>query len=259
MSKTHLSNTIYIPPPGSGRSVFFIAPPKSGSTFVNAMLRALRGPQTWLDIPSTLWLEGQSVDHPQHAWLRGVVLRQGYLFGGWRSIPRWMPNLGARRKILLFRDPRDMLVSNYFSTLRSHGPPPRPGSATQIFSQRRLRAEQQGIDEFVLGDVGDYGHLIQQMIHLIHTPDTLVLRYEELVFRKLEALHEIVAWLGYEVPENRLRQIAAHQDRFPAEQDPSQHIRAVVPGDHRAKLRPDTISLLNARLEEPLRLLRYPL
>lgn len=82
-----------------------------------------------------------------------VILPKGYCYG----FPAWpttfeIPILGKAKSILLVRDPRDMAVSMYFSTLLSH---PKPGASggnndNKALMPRLAEAGEMGIDKFVL-------------------------------------------------------------------------------------------------------------
>ena len=60
-----------------------------------------------------------------------IFLDRGYCYGGFRFLPESfeIPILGQVKSLLLVRDPRDMLVSHYFSTRSSH---PAPGSKSTL-------------------------------------------------------------------------------------------------------------------------------
>jgi hypothetical protein len=47
------------------------------------------------------------------------------------------------------------------------------------------------------------------------------------------------------VPARHRKRIASSQDVFPTEEQVDRHIRQVHPGNHKTKLRPETISELN--------------
>ena len=102
---------------------------KSGSVLVNAIVRDLMAE---VGIPVISWPEiwyQMGVDTAAFQGdLAQVVPSHGYCLAGIREIPRSFlgaPAVRRLRKVLVVRDPRDMLVSRYFSTKFSHGFEPR--------------------------------------------------------------------------------------------------------------------------------------
>jgi hypothetical protein len=78
--------------------------------------------------------------------------------------------------------------------------------------------------------------------------DALVLRYENFVYNKVAMAKDICRWCGINLPEERIREFAAAYGAIPQGDEPHAHIRQVHPGDHKRKLHPDTIAVLNASL-----------
>ena len=136
------------------RSVFLFSFVKSGSVLVNAIASEIfqeRG-IAFLDIPGHLFEKGIDPETFQ-CDLGRVFPTRGYCFGGFREIPRALVGsevLRQARKIVVTRDPRDILVSLYFSVKFSH---PYPGESTPQFSDRiePLRKDAElAIDDFCL-------------------------------------------------------------------------------------------------------------
>ena len=107
------------------RSCFVFAFPKSGSVLVNALVQSVMS--EWgvpvIDVPTQLYQQGIDIAAIQ-CDLSSLFVGQGYCYSGFRELPRSMlgsGSIGSARKILIVRDPRDMLVSRYYSTKYSHG------------------------------------------------------------------------------------------------------------------------------------------
>ena len=56
---------------------------------------------------------------------------------------------------------------------------------------------------------------------------------------------------------DQIAKIAKENNYFPKSEDPSKHIRKVVPGDHKEKLSPNCIKQINEILSEVLERYNY--
>ena len=166
--------------------------------------------------------------------------------------------------ILHLRDPRDVLVSMFFSYCYMHG-----GEIERHTGYRKAVAEA-GIDRFVLDMVGapfyeyrgDYGigsrykkhvgtvldRYQRYLLELLGRPNTRALSYEEMVLSFPSWLEKIVSAFELPAPEETRAVVAArHANSVAAgeEEDVWSHKRKVTPGDHREKLKSETIRELD--------------
>jgi hypothetical protein len=186
-----------------------------------------------------------------------------------------VPGIEKYDVILHLRDPRDVLVSMYYSYCFIHA-----GEIPGNTGYRREIADR-GIDDFVLGKAsersrdypGDYGtggHLedlignmprryADYVANLVGRPNVTLVKYEEMVTNYR-------AWLEKFVRPFALREEARVVDEmvslapklFPKRsEDVMQHVRHVTPGDYRAKLQPGTIRQLDAIFADALEALGY--
>lgn len=187
-----------------------------------------------------------------------------------------LPRLDSYEVILHLRDPRDVLVSMFYSYCYIHS-----GPVAQNTGYRRDAATG-GIDAFVLaqattgnlhypGDYGTGGH-VQDLIgtlpsryrayidRLLGKPNVAVVKYERMVA-------DYRGWLtdfSRPFPLGNRRQVieslvARSPDFFPRRSaDALTHVRHVTPGDYKAKLRPATIHQLDDIFADVLDALGYP-
>jgi hypothetical protein len=166
--------------------------------------------------------------------------------------------------ILHLRDPRDVLVSMFYSYCYMHA-----GEIEAQTGYRKAVAEA-GIDRFVLDMVsesfyayrGDYGigsrykknvgtvldRYQRYLSELLSRPNTVVVSYEEMVVAFPAWLEKIVTAFELANPEETRAVVAArHANSVAAdgEEDVWSHKRKVTPGDHREKLQPETIRRLD--------------
>ena len=173
--------------------------------------------------------------------------------------------LGDSKIILHVRDPRDVLVSMYFSYCFIH-----PGKIEPMSGYRK-EVEARGIDEFVklmssdnhMQLRGDYGtgNVLGEHIgsvleryqnyatHVLSRKDVIFVKYEEMVMDFDSWLEKVVAPFKLNDTDDIVERISLeNRDTFHV---PSENIhrkkRQVTPGDHKNKLRPETIDYLNSK------------
>lgn len=256
--------TIFTLPPteSSMPSVYAFSLPKAGSVLLDSIMRALseRVGMTYVSLMGHFFKLGLSVhDIPSSA--SQVFVDRGYCFGGFRALPKTfeIPNLGTRKSILLVRDPRDMLVSHYFSMRSSH---PDPGKALTTSMQglsRRDLALKLSVDEYALDYTSYYTRQLDRYIDVLEAnrDNFTVFRYEDVIFNKKQWIADICKTFGWDVSAWAIGRIARKNDIVPRAEDEGRHVRQVSPGDAMRKLQPETIEKLNAVFEKHFRFFGY--
>lgn len=235
-----------------GESTYFVfALHKSGSVLLNAMIRELAAiaKVPFIDVPGLLFSKGLMIGEVSNL-CGGLFDQEGVCFGGFRHIAP--PALGVNltetsRSVLLVRDPRDMLVSHYFSMLKSHAIP-QAGKVRAFMLGAREQAGQTSIDTYVIEKAGFFVKQFERYeIDLLrdHSERTKIYRYEDVIFEKATWLADMNDWFGWGVDRGTTDKIAASHDVRPEQEDAAKHVRRVVPGDHRNKLQPETIAKLD--------------
>jgi len=177
--------------------------------------------------------------------------------------------------VLHLRDPRDVLVSMFYSYCYMHA-----GEIERHTGYRREVAEA-GIDKFVLDMVGepffryrgDYGIGSRYKKHVGNVRDryqryldevfdrsnTVVVSYEEMVLAFPSWLGKIIGAFSLTNPEETRAVVAARQANTveAGEEDVWSHKRKVTPGDHREKLQSETIRRLDEIFAPVLEKLGY--
>ncbi|HRK95740.1 MAG TPA: sulfotransferase domain-containing protein, partial [Rhodospirillales bacterium] len=177
-----------------------------------------------------------------------VFRPKGYCYTVFANYVKNIPQVESYLKVLMVRDPRDILTSHYFSQAYSHPLPGDPEKAA-AFQRARELVLQKTVDEFVLGfseNVGD--SMDAYLSHLVDQPNLLVTRYEDMVADFPRWLDELLAFSALKISEQtRANLIGSAVGPVPTGQRPDQKRRQVVPGDHRRKLKAETIAALNER------------
>ena len=154
------------------------------------------------------------------------------------------------RFILHLRDPRDVLVSMFFSWSYSH-----PG----VSDAYREELREKGVNSFVRNNSSilktKYELYVRDFLPL---PRTSLLRYEDFVLDRPRWLEQFLAAAGI---DDGLRRYGRLAKKNPAEkvqaEDVNAHIRKATPGDYRVKLDIETISMLNDNWRDILGALNY--
>lgn len=213
-------------------------------------------------------------------------------FGPIRSLeamPSIPERIGDYSVILHLRDPRDVLVSSFFSNAFSH-----PVNPAFFNPDEAVREEwiERGIDAFVIERspivVDRYNYVIS---NLLGRENVLFLKYEDMVLNYQEWLAKFLSVFIAPEPDSLTKRqpkgllallekllliqgkerspsptfstlyqelFEAHKTDFQVEdEDVYRHKRQVLPGDHTRKLQPETIAALNEKFTEILNALGY--
>lgn len=248
---------------GSGPVFFCLGVRKSGSTVLHRIMTFLanRNNVNAVDVPSTFFRNGFTVHHWQALDLVPLI-RPGNCYLGFRTYPEALANseeFRTARKVFMFRDPRDALVSEYYSDAFSHAVPraDAAGDGRDLFLKKRAEAQAADIDDWVLDKVGGIRNTLAVYATVLDDPSCLVLRYEDFIFQKRRMIAKILDHFGWSVELPRLARFLEEVDVVPTAEDHSRFVRRVVPGDHVVKLKAETIRRLNYRLEDVMRRYDY--
>lgn len=232
-------------------SVLLFTTHKCASTLLNRLLEMFseHSAMSHVDLDGYLcgWNRNrQGADHPDV--LDRAYFNQGYLYGPCRSF-RAVKNLDEYRPILVLRDPRDILVSRYYSMGHSHS------VISPNILEARDDAREQSIDEYVLAESAIYEtHFHDYLEHVYENEnvDELFVTYEEMLYESADFLTRLESFLGITLPEEEQQYVLTEELELPEEEDKQSHRRSGVSGQFQEELEPETIEELNARFEAPL-------
>jgi hypothetical protein len=210
----------------------------------------LNGYAFWSDLP---YADDGAVVAPA---LAPAFHPRGYLYSSFGGFVGGLADLDSYRKLLVVRDPRDVLVSQFFSISLSHQT---PGAAKRDeFLRRRAHAQEIGIDAFALERAPAVGAILRRYAdELVPVPGTLVTTYEELVTDLGAWLRRTLPFLHLDVDEHLVATLVAENRPAPEREDVTAKRRQVTPGDHRRKLAPETIAALDEVLAPELAAFGY--
>ena len=237
--------------PGEFAAYFAFSYHKAGSTLMHNMIQEVCASAEIpaLNIPGVLFDEGV-LDHEwqnDHEILE--VVQDGRVYFGFRYLPELLLRPGVclreRKSVLMVRDPRDALVSQYFSFGGRYHSHILPANNTGDFEKTWQWTSQFEIDEYVLNSAPLLLTKLRAYERLLGTDNMLLARYEDVYFDKQRFLGAIFSHFNLAVSPVIVERVARAHDIRPSSEDPTKHIRQGTPGDHRKKLRPETIAKLN--------------
>ncbi|WP_298637102.1 sulfotransferase domain-containing protein [uncultured Umboniibacter sp.] len=248
VSLSGVNYTINTPEPTrSDPSAYLFAYAKSGSTLMDRLVREYCGAikQASFSLFGEAFQQGV---RPQDIGEDASVCfaDTGIVYTGFRSYPlSFKLNLKPSKNLILVRDPRDMLVSLYYSIAKSHvALNDKDGS----WQRERQEVQSKQLNEFVLERSFSYAEYFKWYGHAFQGVDVKVVRYEDIIYKKLEWMVDLVNWLGLPLDMAILEKVVAKHDVLPEAEDEGSHIRQVHPGNYKAKLERETIMKLNRRL-----------
>lgn len=258
----YLGEEFSIRMPGPAYFVFGLR--KSGSTLLNetVLYLAQRNDVNWVSIPDQLFLANIDFDTDCRRTFPQKLIQPGNVYGGFRVCPNLLGSnelFNSAPKVLMIRDFRDALVSQYFSALKSHFIPQGDDSAgprRELLNARRS-IKKMTIDEFVIGAAPALGKDAMEYQRLIADSNLITIFYENVIFEKNRMITMICEHFGWSVSESGRSDILAHIDVRPTKERANAFVRKVSPGDYLEKLAPDTIAKLNEILHEPMKLFGY--
>lgn len=245
---------------------FVLGVRKSGSSMFNRAVKLLAkfNAVNWVDIAGDLF--ENNVPAPRWSPLpppAGLIVG-GNCYGGFRDLPQGLtrdPVFQGSRKVLLVRDPRDAIVSEYFSTRGTHSLPKVTSDgddgAREDLLRRREIAQQVTVEDFARAEGQRMAGTVERYIPLLGDPNLLVLRYEDIIFDKATMARRVAEHFGWTVKEGQVGAILKWIDVVPEEENPTAFIRKVTPGDHREKLSAATIAELDRALARAMEAFGY--
>lgn len=254
-------------PAGCNRSILFFTSAKCASTFTSKFLREL-------DANSDL----RHVDYNQMIYRAGDDLNlgnaeqffadcqdilfttSGDIYGPLRN-PIDLRDMDQYRKIFFLRDPRDVLVSAYYSFGFSHGPP-RNSLKAEEFHRGRAKIVEEGIDRYSRRAVLEWVlPLYQRYQQIRETSGGLFLSYRDFVDHPTDFAIRLLDYIDLpsEAERERLfaflvstKKVAANPPADTSATAELSHQRSGRHDQYLHELQADTIQYLNDTLSDQL-------
>lgn len=247
-----------------GPAYFVLSVRRSGSTMLNSICEWLANYNNirFVDV-GTVFFDANVTekDFSPDPALAGLIF-PGNVYGGFRSMPVALGGnaiFETSRKLLFVRDPRDALVSQYFSDAYSHPLPAAggDGDVNRMLGRQRAYALEMSIDEYVKKLARAMRTTMAEYESILASSLTTVLRYEDYISQKSTLIRLIAERFEWKMDDALVAETLAWVDKWPMQEDRSSFIRRVTPGDHSEKLKPATIAWLNERLRPVMEMYGY--
>lgn len=260
--KTGEKIKIELADPDREPSVFALSLQKAGSVLLDNIIAdlAIAARRPAVNLSRQCFALNAHISQLAPRTLDDIFSRSGYIFFGFRQIyhPLTDAKLSNNHKVLLVRDPRDMLVSYYFSMAKSHAVP-ETGEVRNRILKTREAANSMDINEFVLsGFTTDMAKHYQRYVDFHKSQKSVkTYRYEDVIFSKRSWVRSMAKYLELKIRDSLSNAIADKYDVWPDIEDPDKHVRQVFPGNHRKYLTPDVIYEIERRYQLPMEYFGY--
>ena len=239
-------------------SILLFTTEKCASTYTTKIIEQLASENSFFCADVEAYFSVKSKDPKQYFSIKEnrerVFNKQGRYLGPLRNYYP-IEDLDQYLKVLVLRDPRDVLTSFYYSKLYSHI------VISEDFYQERKKYESYDIDRFVI----EYLPVVKATYQtycdtLIGSKNLISLPYELLVSDFDSWLDQLLAFLDLkEVDSNLIDHLKTKEKNTVADGNQTSHIRNKAPGDYKRKLKIETQDYLTQELQSILNTLNYAL
>ncbi|MEM8525215.1 MAG: sulfotransferase domain-containing protein [Bacteroidota bacterium] len=185
---------------------------------------------------------------------------KGYLYSVFGGMIDGLENLEDYLVVLMTRDPRDIVVSSYYSTAYSHPLPSKHSDKADDFYEKRATTQQMNIDEYALQESEIVLEVYNRYMELLleKHPTCYLTKYEDMVGDHEQWLSNLLTYCQLNIKENLRQQLLQQNKRLkPKAENVNDHMRKGVAGDFLEKLQPKTISILNDKFAHVLERFDY--
>jgi hypothetical protein len=250
-----------LPDPDQFRSTYFFSMERSGSSLFWTLVRKLLHPshRSRCQILEDLFRQGITRREVSTTAMRDLLKRQGYAFGMFRELDPALEGLdiSGNRKFLLVRDPRDILVSLFFSMAGTHRIPEQGTARSEILELQKLT--RRSIGEFVRSSLieGVAQRYLAYAQFCRTQQNVTIFRYEDVIFSKREWVLQIVDLMELSIGKALAIAIADQNDVLPLQERASENIRQVQTGNFLKHLDGETIAFIEDKFAESMAFFGY--
>jgi hypothetical protein len=171
----------------------------------------------------------------------------GYLYSHFGGFVKEIEEINTYKVLLIIRDPRDLLVSNYYSTLNSHILPVGSRKRKNL-KEKRKEAKNMDIDEWVTKNSNYYKKRYRKYRTelLREHPNVHVDKFERMISNFDGFICDIFDYCNLDVNKKKKEYIeeVMHKNN-PDKENINSRNRSGTPGDYKDKLKKGTIRYLD--------------
>lgn len=245
-------------------SVLFFTIHKCASTFIPPLLRTITRNSNYelKDYAGAIWNLGDQLDigQDQENFLSSFLentadrlfFRKGEIYAPLR-IPVDFSERKNFKHILFLRDPRDVLVSSYYSFGFTHAEPKNAKARKRAQTKRQL-IQQKGIDNYSLDAARNWLLPTYSKYKDFYesAESCLYLRYRDFQNDPFKFITSLVKYLDIVIPEQEIEQLAAQASPVQVSTDNTKHKRSGKSKQYLEELNPEIIKALNEVFAEVL-------
>lgn len=186
----------------------------------------------------------------------------GYLYSVFGGMIEGILELEKYKIVLMVRDFRDLLVSEYYSVAYSHVPPCKHGNKYDLFVRQRTKARKSAIDEYAVTESSRIYNTLQRYKTLLidKYPNIYITKYEDMITNFQGWLTNLLFKCELHISEESFNTLMAQNEHIkPKKENIQRHVRKGEYGEYKEKLSQETIEYLNAKFSSMLLAFGYQL
>lgn len=184
----------------------------------------------------------------------------GYLYSAFGGLVPYIHQLERYKIVFMVRDPRDILVSTYFSMAYSHPEPSIDSNKRNAFLALKKNVQNTDINDWVLEWAPTLKINIEKYVKelLPRFPDLPIFKFEDMAHDFEVWLKQLTDHIECSLSEKSRQNLILHNlQKIPRKEQVSQHVRKGRHGDYEEKLNRQTIEALNLQFSEEMKLFGY--
>ena len=193
---------------------------------------------------------------------RHIFKPNGYLYSVFGGMIEGISELEKYKIVLMIRDFRDLLVSEYYSIAYSHEAPYKKGNKYELFVEQRTKARESAIDEYAVTESNRIYNTLQQYKTLLidKYPNVYITKYEDMINDFRGWLNNLLYNCELNIRPDFFTALLERNERIrPKDEDVQRHIRKGKSGEYKEKLNQATSEYLNAKFSPMLLTFGYKL
>ena len=240
-------------------SAIFYTTHKCASTFVDRLFELIlkNSDYSFVDYAGAILQAGDKLDvgTPYENFLEqtysDLYSLQGKIYGPQRK-PLDFPGRDKFKHIFFLRDPRDVLISSYFSSGFTHREPSNTADR-EVFINKRKNIQQIGLDVYTLEEANSWIiPLYRQYKQLRDTSESnIYLKYDLFIENTSEFIQKISKYLNINPSKKNIDLLVGEANPI-QDVEVMKHQRSGKTGQYLEKLHPDTVEKLNYTLAKTL-------